>query len=274
MRKTKLVLSGSGTRFPVFVGALKRLQESGYEFEAVCGTSGGSLVAAGLASGYSIAEMESLCLDLLPNLPKLIDLSLVSFLWKWGLIRGDKIEREIARLVPGKIGDTPMDLRIVSVNYDKSSDEEAYYVFSKENDKDIAISKAIRASIAVPLIFEPVEIRGDRYIDGAIGANFPLDVYGEDAEGVLGLYMDPGAPDRSHNRKQGLGGLVQYIMDVVNIFIAAATQEHIEDADGAKVIFLNSRRKSLDFFLNSKDVGEMIEDGYNQVSSWLEKDIK
>ena len=59
-KKVKLVLSGSGTRYPCFIGTIQRLLEEGYEIEEVCGTSGGAIIAAGFASWYDPEKPEEI----------------------------------------------------------------------------------------------------------------------------------------------------------------------------------------------------------------------
>ena len=65
-RNIKLVLSGSGTLYPVFVGAIKRLIKKGHQVQAICGTSGGAIVAAAIAGGMPIEDLEKLVKRLLP----------------------------------------------------------------------------------------------------------------------------------------------------------------------------------------------------------------
>ena len=75
MAKTyKLVLSGSGTRYSCFIGAIKRLFEEGIEIDEVCGTSGGGIIAAGLGWKYdkdnpldSIEFLEEIAFELMPG---------------------------------------------------------------------------------------------------------------------------------------------------------------------------------------------------------------
>ncbi|MHC4708048.1 MAG: patatin-like phospholipase family protein [Planctomycetota bacterium] len=42
---------------------------------------------------------------------------------------------------------------------------------------NLSIWRAVRASMSIPLIFEPVKIDGDLYVDGALGWIFPINIY-------------------------------------------------------------------------------------------------
>ena len=116
-KKIKLVLSGSGTKYPCFVGAIKKLLEEGYEIEEVCGTSGGALVASGLASYYdsknplaTIDRLEKFMIDFLPG--KLIDWNFLPF-FRRGFIGGKKILKALEENLPKSFNDvmrsTPKD---------------------------------------------------------------------------------------------------------------------------------------------------------------------
>lgn len=270
MKKYKLVLSGSGTKFPAFLGAIKRLLQENITFEAYAGTSGGSLIAASLASGLTVEEVESLCLNILPNKSRLLDLSFLNLFINWGLIKGSKIENEIRQAIRGKdFKDLEVPLHIVAVNYDKVSLDRPYDIFNKENHPNLDIARAVRASMSIPVAFEPVDIYGDRYIDGGMTSNFSIDIFGEDDPNVIGLNMSA-VQIRPRNKKRGLFGLVQYLLDMVQIFIIGSVSEHKEDADKAKVINLYTNFGTIDFNITEKDVLNMIKDGYDCVDKWLE----
>lgn len=269
MKKYKLVLSGSGTKFPAFLGAIKRLLKENIAFEAYAGTSGGSLIAASLASGLTVEEVEALCLSILPNKSRLLDFSFLNLFVNWGLIKGSKIENEIRQAIQGKdFKDLQVPLHIIAVNYDKVSLDRPYDIFNKENTPALDIARAVRASMSIPVAFEPVDIYGDRYIDGGMTSNFSIDLFGVNDPNVIGLNMS-GVQGLPRNRKRGIFGLVQYLLDMIQIFIIGSVSEHKEDAVSAKIINLHTNFGTIDFNINEKDVLKMIQDGYDSVDKWL-----
>jgi hypothetical protein len=68
--------------------------------------------------------------------------------------------------------DLARELYIPSVNLDTG----ARVVFGEPPHRHIPISKAVRASSALPIAFRPARIEGADYIDGAVEKNFHLDV--------------------------------------------------------------------------------------------------
>ena len=51
-----------------------------------------------------------------------------------------------------------------------------YDIFGEEGFEDVPISKAVTASSALPIIFEPVHIKGKDYIDGGVGRVAHIDI--------------------------------------------------------------------------------------------------
>ena len=58
--RTVLVLGGGGMRGMAHVGVLRALETLGLEYDAIIGTSIGSLVGAMAAGGYSVPRMEEI----------------------------------------------------------------------------------------------------------------------------------------------------------------------------------------------------------------------
>jgi predicted acylesterase/phospholipase RssA len=84
-----------------------------------------------------------------------------------GLFAGEAIERYLARAL-GEAGRTDDfrrlggRLRVVAVDLDTS----AVVDFGGDSTAHVPISRAVRASIALPGLYQPVEIEGRHYIDG------------------------------------------------------------------------------------------------------------
>ena len=68
-----LSFSGGGCRAAAHIGVLKALIENDLKPAAVSGTSAGAIAAALYSSGYSLSEMEDICLELKKHGRKLID---------------------------------------------------------------------------------------------------------------------------------------------------------------------------------------------------------
>lgn len=262
MKKIKLVLSGSGCLYPVHVGAILCLVEHGYEIAEVCGTSGGAMVAAALATGYKANnELVKMIKNTLPAKNGLIDMSIFSLAFNWGLIKGRKIEKEFDKYFVKKMSETRIPLHVVTTNLDK----QAIKVFSTKDTPNMSVAQAVHASMAIPGVFAPVKIDGDLFVDGGIMANYFLDLFGTGPD-VIGLKFKSVSDD-----KEGfpIKSPADYIERVIDALIQGSTNEHMDDATFARTILLESVHKGLDFNMTDTDVDDMIEEGYRSAAAWL-----
>ena len=160
--KIALVLGGGGARGFAHVGVIKALEAQGISPDMVVGTSVGSAVGALYAAGFSGYQLQEISIPLqrdtisdwaIPNL---------------GFLSGEPLELFINRMLQQK----PMEkLRrtFAAVATDLKTGEEI--VFRTGNT-----GQAVRASCAVPGIFQPVVIQGKRYVDGGLIKPVPVSI--------------------------------------------------------------------------------------------------
>lgn len=269
-KKIKVVLSGSGTRYPTHLGGIIRLLEEGYEIEEICGTSGGAIIAAGIAAGYDPrAELVDIVKKLLPiKDKKLIDYSIISLIFRWGFIRGDRIGELFKEYAPPCFGHTEIPLHVVTTNINRR----AARVFSTAKTPDMCVATAVRASMSIPGVFAPVKIDNELYVDGGLTGNFMLDIFGS-GENVIGLRFGSAQrlADYESTNVREIKGVADYIDANIEAMIYATMREHVEDAIFARTVLLNTEHKGLNFKMTEDDVDEMIKDGYNSVDKWLKE---
>lgn len=164
MRRPKvgLALGAGGARGIAHIGVLKVLKEANIPIDLLAGSSIGSVIAALYASGLDISAMETLASKLKRKL--FVDLTIP----KLGLISGDRVKELIRILTKGKnIEDLNIPLAIVATNlYDGKE-----VIFNKG-----PIDLAVRASISVPGIFEPVIWEKKMLVDGGVIDRVPISV--------------------------------------------------------------------------------------------------
>jgi len=163
-RRVGLALSGGGVRGFAHVGILKALEARGWKPDLVTGTSMGGIVAAAYASGMSVAEMESESLNLtrLRNLARLLDRKISGE----GLIAGDRLlEYFQTRLPSATFEQLRIPLGLMAV--DCLTGEQAILM-----EGNLAL--AVRATMAFPGIFAPVEMNDRLLVDGGASDNLPV----------------------------------------------------------------------------------------------------
>ncbi len=158
-------LAGGAAKGLGNLGALKALESFDMRPAAIAGTSAGALVGGLYAAGKSVSELEALLSQLSQReVRKLIDLT-----WARGsLVAGKKVEEFLHDLV-GDIRIEELDIPFIATAVDIRSG--AGYYLNRGRLID-----AIRASISVPGVFEPVAANGGYLVDGGVRLNLPLEV--------------------------------------------------------------------------------------------------
>ncbi len=157
-----LALGGGAARGFAHVGVIQVLEANGIHPDVIAGTSAGSLVAALYASGKDAAELERAALSM--DEATLTDwiLPLVSR----GLMRGEALARYVRQAVGGKlIEQMKLPLGILATDLGTGQG-----VLFRRGDA----AQAVRASSAVPGVFNPVAIAGREYVDGGLVAPVPV----------------------------------------------------------------------------------------------------
>lgn len=258
-KSVKVVLSGSGVLYPFHAGALRRIVED-YEIEEITGVSGGSIVAAFVASGYEPGrELESCILNTLPSERNLIDFNWLP-LFKWGLIKGNKALEEFERWFVDTFEEVEVPLNIGTVNLN----EGRYHTFNKEKTPGFLVARAVRASMSFPLAFEPIKIDDDYYVDGGVMAHYPIDRHGQ-GEDVIGVKIEP---KPAFDYKQ-IDDIWDYMASILRSMMTSIAQEKREDAPLAKTIKIKGKEKTLDLNISRTDAQRMIERGYEVADNQL-----
>lgn len=157
-----LALGGGAARGFAHVGVIQVLEEAGIKPDLVTGTSAGSLVAALHASGRTGAQLQRIAETM--DEATFTDWTLPLF--SRGMLRGDALARYIHQQVGGRrIEDLAMPLGILATDLQSGQG-----VLFERGD----IATAVRASSAVPGLFQPVLISGREYVDGGLVAPVPV----------------------------------------------------------------------------------------------------
>lgn len=261
MKDVKIVLSGSGMLYPAFVGAISRLSEAEYTISEVAGVSGGSIVAAALASGIAPGkDMENLILNTLPGPNGLIDWSWWPFA-RYGLIKGNKIESKFRETFVESFGETTIPLHVITCNLSKRD----HKVYSSSDTPDRSIATAVRASMSIPIAFKAVEQDGDLFVDGGVAQNFPLDIFGTGTN-VIGLRFRSDA-----GKRRTITGIGSYLLSLLDTMMESINREHIEDAVYARTVILDVEGDNLNLWMKAEEARRLIEMGYRSMDQWLLK---
>jgi NTE family protein len=160
--KLGLALGGGAARGFAHVGVIQVLEEAGIQPQLVVGTSAGSLVAALYASGKNGAQLQRVA-------ETMEEATLTDWTIPWlsrGMMRGDALARYVSSQTGGRrIEDMRVPLGIVATDLHSGQG----MLFQRGD-----IATAVRASSAVPSVFEPVRIGGRDYVDGGLVSPVPV----------------------------------------------------------------------------------------------------
>jgi len=155
-----LALGGGAARGFAHVGVIQVLEENGIKVDLVAGTSAGSLLAAIYASGKNGKEMQALA--------ESMDEGAITD-WSFplrGLIRGEAL----ARYVRDKTGGKGIEQMVVPLGIVATDLSDGSPILFRSGDT----GTAVRASSAVPAVFQPVKIGQREYVDGGLVSPVPV----------------------------------------------------------------------------------------------------
>jgi len=199
-RRIALVIGSGGIKCAAVVGLWRVLQEEGIVVDNVVGCSGGSLYGALIAKDTGLDEMQELSSllwtkDIMQGYTENLKASkdgTLRFNERSGLV-DDSVLNENLRKVYGdwKFSDLKLPFKVVATDL-----LTAEKVILSEG----GLVDAIRASVAIPIIFPPWEVNGRLLLDGAASDPLPLDVAIQDGADIIiamGFTLDYRARFRS-----------------------------------------------------------------------------
>lgn len=162
--KIGLVLGGGAARGFAHIGVIKALESQGIVPDIVVGTSAGSLVGALYAAGNNGFALHKLALDM--EEAAISDWSVPLFAKVTGVIKGEAIQQYVNKT----INNVPLEkLKIPFGAVATDLNSGLPILFQRGNT-----GLAVRASSAVPSVFQPVKIGEHTYVDGGLVSPVPV----------------------------------------------------------------------------------------------------
>jgi len=163
-KNVRLVLGSGGARGMAHIGVIEELIARGYTIKEVAGSSMGAVVGGIFCAGY-LTEYKRW----LHTLSKLDVFRLLDFTFSsQGFVKGERVFRAMETFV----GDSDIEnfaIPFTAVASDITRRKEIHY-------KTGSLFKALRSSMAIPTIFQPVNIGQSQIVDGGVLNPLPLNV--------------------------------------------------------------------------------------------------
>jgi NTE family protein len=248
--KIGLVLGGGGARGGAHLGVLEVLEEMRIPVDCIAGTSMGALVGGAYAAGVSPAQIKALVektdwIDIFDDSAgrraldlrhKAIDERFFSGLefgvsreglkFREGAVSGEKLKLFFNELVRSDLGDRPIEQLPLPLAIIATDIGTGRRVAIRSGN----LTSAMRASMSVPGLIEPVVRDGRKLVDGGLTDNLPVGEAKSLCEPDVLVVVNVGSPLL---RPEQVTGVVTVLGQVVNLL----TEQNV----GASLALLTPR---------------------------------
>jgi len=268
--KSILVLSGGGIKGISQLGALKVLDEQNILKNIItfAGTSVGATICALLVVGYTPDELFEFITVF--DLKKIKSEESDNIFKSYGLDDGKNINIILRNMFIKKKIDP--DITFIEL-YKKTlkkliltssciNDKKVYY-FSHETTPDMNVIKAIKMSISIPILFSPTIHEDKMFIDGACIDNYPIELFGNTLDSVVGIYVKSKSVENSkiHNIEDYLTNLIQCIFEgVITTSIKGYEKQTIK---------IDSDYIAINFDISKEDKSLLFLEGYTSAKKYF-----
>jgi predicted acylesterase/phospholipase RssA len=308
MNITHLVLSGGGMRGVIFVGALRYmyLNNINKNIKHIAGCSIGALIGLMMAFKLTIEEMEEI-LYICKDDNELCYLSIkkyIRLMTEYGLFNTEILIKHLKNIIKKKYPEmcllneyNTMDISetITFSQLSKSFGVNIYIsctnintcdneIFSIETTPNICVYKACCASMAIPLLFKPINIGDYYYYDGALTNNFPIKIFANvPKENIIGMILYKENKNIEPIKKINLIYIIKQLMTILNILrVKQVLLKEIQDSKcidyyNPKNLVLNSamnitfNRKGMRLHITKTEMDEMIYAGFESMTIYIEE---
>lgn len=233
-------LSGGGARAISHIGFLKVMEEEGVRASCIAGTSGGAIIAALYAAGLSIDEMLQFVTEgsfmkmYRPTVPLM------------GLTRIDYLGKLFEKYIPfNTFEDFHIPLSVAATGLGSGQAK----IFNSGDFK-----QAIMASCAIPLVFHPIKIEDELYVDGGLLNNLPTEPLVNHCDLVIGVSSVAKAPFPQKN----LTNMIDIGLRIFNIVEAHSVEVKRPACD----LIIEAEGLATYNIFNFNLVDELVEIGY------------
>jgi len=244
--KWGLALSGGGARGLAQVGVLQAIDECGLKPSCISGSSIGAIVGALYAAGMKPMDMLELLsgkgfLNLFRLKPSLS-----------GLLGMKYLQEVLDKNLPETFEKLDIPLHVFATNLSKGTCIDFHTG---------ELRQPILASASIPILFEPVEIKGEKYVDGGVMNNLPAEICKSTCSYVLGVEVNKG------KFTQNLKTMKNVALEVFHLVVNRSSEEGMKMCDHVLRPEMEASFDLLDFS-KAKSLFEL---GYTEGMIWAEE---
>lgn len=205
--KEILVISGGGVKGIAILGAIKRLEELGKldKINTYAGTSIGAIIGCMISIGYLAAELYNVILEY--DLKEIKNIDINNIMGNYCIDNGEKLEFFLKDLLKKKDIDPDITLeqlfaktkkRIILTTLCINNPKKPIYLWYGNNPK-LTLIKALRMTCALVPYYSFIKYEDNIYGDGGYVDNYPMKIFKNKLDKVLGLYIMENIDDLNTN---------------------------------------------------------------------------
>ncbi len=254
-KPSTLVLSGGGVRGVAYVGVFKKLQEMDIlqNIKTVCGVSIGSIFGLLHIIGYTSDELREELLR--TDFMAFKSTSIKHLSSYFGIDSGKGIIKWVEVMMEKKgfpktinfeqlYKRTGKDLQVLATQLNTYQ----LVKFTFDSFPKLKVIKAIKMSISLPLIFAATRYNGNIYVDGGIMNNYPIDLFSNSLENVLGIKLAYPGELQTDQVSHDITGLDSFIYHTVTCFYVQRE----------RYITFNEEYKARSIFVSCSEVNDIV----------------
>lgn len=265
------VFEGGGVRGIGLVGALHRMEERGFTFPRVAGTSAGAIVAALYAAGYTAADLRTILTD--ADFGRFLSqrgLRTLRLLTSFGMHSTQKLHDWIYGLLAEKHVRTFADLKDTELTIIAADVTRHRFVqFTKPSHPAFEIADAVCMSASIPLFFAPRNVGEQLVVDGGLLSNYPLWVFDGSMTPTVGFKLVASAGSSYSARPTTL---FSFARSLVRTMLAAHDAKQVDNRYSASTIHIPTGDVgTTDFHLSNGQREALYRAGRDAASSFLDE---
>lgn len=287
-----LVCKGGGVKGIALIGAICYLEEKGYKWQKIAGTSAGAIVGSLIAVGYTGLELKEILINTnykdfnsknhLQGIP-LIGQPL-SLITQKGIYTADGVENFLINHynAKGKVKFKDISTNGISKLKVLTVDVTTHELLILPDDLvkfnidplEFEISKAVRMSMSIPFYYTPSILKkngiNNYLVDGGLLSNFPIwifDVPRVPRWPTFGLKL---LSDSDVTTPPSRNNIINYVGDIVETLLDKNEDVYLYNKDSVRTIDIPTLGvKVTDFNLSREKAEELFNSGYNSAKDFL-----
>lgn len=275
----ELCLSGGGIKLISFIGTLKFLIHNNYinfkKIKRIIGVSAGSIFGFLISIGYSIQELEEFVLNF--NFSKLLPkLNTEDLIFKYGLSDTETIKNVFKILLKKKLNITSINFidlyNLSNIKLDvgvSNLTTNTFEIWNYKNTPYFSVIDAVAISCTIPIVFKPIKINNNIYVDGGVLNNFPIQYINKhNYSNIIGIVA-------TFETKNNIDNIFDYLYKIVHTVVSNHNNIIIQNYKNIiDIITVNSQINTLEFNVQQDMLIKDIDSGYQQAKLFFQNKTK